>query len=219
MNWLLIGIVLVWAFFIAHGYTKGMLRMIFSLISWIVMLAVSLWINPYVSDFIIQNTQIDEEFEAECKVTLSEMVKEAGGEINLNLPEPLEKAIFGEENIADVLLENTGVYDEVAHRITVFAMKGIAFFTSMIILSIVLIIIYMMIRVVEKAPVISQMNHLLGMALGAVKGLVFLWVVFFIVAMNTTTAIGTTLIPLINESAFLKFMYENNMLISLLFAI
>ena len=47
MNWLLLAVVLTLAFFIVRGYRRGLLRMIYSMVAWIVMFVLVSWAAPY----------------------------------------------------------------------------------------------------------------------------------------------------------------------------
>lgn len=48
MNWLLIAVICIIAWNVVRGYTRGVLRMVYSLAAWIVMLAASTW-QPHMS--------------------------------------------------------------------------------------------------------------------------------------------------------------------------
>ena len=53
MNWLLIAVICIIAWNVVRGYTRGVLRMVYSLAAWIVMLAASTMAAPYVRDQIL----------------------------------------------------------------------------------------------------------------------------------------------------------------------
>ena len=59
-------------------------------------------------------------------------------------------------------------------------------------------------------PLIGQANTLLGIAAGALKGLVWCWVVLTIIAVLAYTGANTELIALVNGSQILTWLYENN---------
>ena len=46
MNWLLIAVICIIAWNVVRGYTRGVLRMVYSLAAWIVMLAASTMAAP-----------------------------------------------------------------------------------------------------------------------------------------------------------------------------
>ena len=59
MNWLLIAVICIIAWNVVRGYTRGVLRMVYSLAAWIVMLAASTMAAPYVRDHILSQTGIE----------------------------------------------------------------------------------------------------------------------------------------------------------------
>ena len=59
MNWLLIAVICIIAWNVVRGYTRGVLRMVYSLAAWIVMLAASTMAAPYVRDQILSKTGIE----------------------------------------------------------------------------------------------------------------------------------------------------------------
>jgi len=59
MNWLLIAVICIIAWNVVRGYTRGVLRMVYSLAAWIVMLAASTMAAPYVRDQILSQAGIE----------------------------------------------------------------------------------------------------------------------------------------------------------------
>lgn len=231
MNWLLILVIAFLAFCMVRGYKKGILRMIYSLVSWVVILIIVIWATPYVNDFLVEKTSIDTRIEERSKEQLSNMVKGVDGDpegennqetlaaLGLKLPEPLVKAMFGEDDIADSVLEKTGLYDTISHQLSTWAMKGIAFLITLIVIILLFRLLLSLIKLIEDAPVIGTVNHLLGILLGAVKGLVILWVLFAIIAMNAASGTGLMLVSYIYESKFLTIIYENNLVLTIILMI
>ena len=285
MNWLLIVVVILWAFYIVRGYKKGMLKMLYSLVSWIVILILVTMATPYMTEFLTANTSIEQNIHKTCKEKLKNLVTgdnaatdadmapgtEPGSDsssnssansgsdsssnssansgsdsssnssansdsdsssnsntditksnkalldaLGLKIPEELLDSIAGDNNLADSFFESAGLYEQAATEITAFAMKGISFILCLIVAVIISRIIYGMISIVEAAPVVGTLNRLLGIIIGSVKGLFIVWTVFAIVAMNAMTQAGMMMSDYIYESPFLKWIYENNFVLTIL---
>lgn len=233
MNWLLILVIALWAFYIVRGYKKGLLRMLFSLVSWLVILIIVTIATPHVSDFLKEKTTIEADIEQKSHEKLSEMVQEVNednkDEINpnednketldilgLKLPDKFVDSIFGEDNIANEFLENSGIYEKLSKQISGWALTGIAFVLSLLIVIIASHLLYNLIKIVEDVPVIGTVNRILGICLGSIKGLIIVWTVFAIVAMNAASKVGLMLISYIYESTFLSLLYENNIVLTIL---
>lgn len=67
MNWVLMLVLLVLVCCAIYGYTKGFLRIVFSLVAWVIVLVFVSWATPHVSQWIQENTTIYEKIEATCE--------------------------------------------------------------------------------------------------------------------------------------------------------
>ncbi len=230
MNWLLILVILIVAGNIAWGYSKGVIRVIYSLIAWIVMLVLVTFATPHVEKWIVNNSTIDEKIEQAFEEKLHEMVEkgvlEQTNSSNKVSAEEMSEydvlfsdAVLGElldgGEIVDEIMDKTGAYDAVVKKGTNMAMSGIAFLVTLVVLSAVFYIVMMVFDVISKLPLLEEANNLLGAAAGLVKGVLVVWFIFAVVAIESTTSVGQRLLPLIYESPVLIWLYENNLFLSL----
>lgn len=227
MNWLLILIVIVLAGNIVWGFGRGFVRVLYSMLAWIVILFFVTWATPYVTDFLEEQTTLDERIEAGCEEKFHELVQKSSdklfetekSELNgeaIQFPKALLEKIFGTDQVADQYLEQSGVYQEVAEQTTDVAMRGIAFAITFILTWIVSAILSRSLDLVNKLPLIGSVNHFLGGAAGAVKGMLLIWLFFAFIAVSGMTTVGTALISLIYESELLVWLYENNLVLAIL---
>ena len=72
MNWLLIIIVLLLALCVVNGYRKGFLRMMYSMVSWVIMFALVTWATPYINTFLMDNTSIYQTIAVYCEQQIRE---------------------------------------------------------------------------------------------------------------------------------------------------
>lgn len=72
MNWLLIIIVLLLALCVVNGYRKGFLRMMYSMVSWVIMFALVTWATPYINTFLRDNTSIYQTIAVYCEQQIRE---------------------------------------------------------------------------------------------------------------------------------------------------
>jgi hypothetical protein len=72
MNWLLIIIVLLLALCVVNGYRKGFLRMMYSMVSWVIMFALVTWATPYINTFLRNNTSIYQTIATYCEQQIRE---------------------------------------------------------------------------------------------------------------------------------------------------
>ena len=119
MNWLLVLTVLFVAANIVWGFYRGFLRVLYSMVAWIVILVAVSWLSPYVANYLTEHTRLDTYIEEGCNQKLHEWadaqkqedkkeVKERGNDTGM--PEIILEKLTGESKIADQLLEDTGDY-------------------------------------------------------------------------------------------------------------
>ena len=237
MNWLLIIVILVLAGNIVWGFSKGFLRVIYSMLAWIAILVFVTWATPYVANVLTEKTNIDNRIESNLDEKLHELVigdtngqkedrepdtqnpgqgKKNYRDLQMKLPDAVTNKLFDTNKIADQILEGSGAYDVVAGRATDLVMRVISFVLVLLIAVISFHLLSVVLKVVEKLPLIGGINRLLGLFAGLVKGILIIWLAFAISAMAGTTDIGIALISYIYESPLLIWAYENNFVLTLL---
>ena len=233
MNWLLIIVILVLAGNIVWGFSKGFLRVVYSMLAWIAILIFVTWATPHVADMLAKTTNIDNRIEAGLNDKLHELVEgdteeetETDTEISsgdkkysnlqMKLPDAVTQKLFGANKVADQLLEGGVAYDAVAGRATDMAMRVIAFVLVLLIALISFHLLLVVLKVVEKLPLIGGINKTFGIFAGLVKGFLIIWLAFAIIAMAGTTESGIALISYIYESPLLVWIYENNFVLTIL---
>lgn len=237
MNWLLIIVILVLAGNIVWGFSRGLLRVIYSILAWIAILVFVTWATPYVANVLTEKTNIDNRIESNLDEKLHELVigdtngqkedrepdaqnpgqgKKNYRDLQMKLPDAVTNKLFDTNKIADQILEGSGAYDVVAGRATDLVMRVISFVLVLLIAVISFHLLSVVLKVVEKLPLIGGINRLLGLFAGLVKGILIIWLAFAIIAMAGTTDIGIALISYIYESPLLIWAYENNFVLTLL---
>lgn len=237
MNWLLIIVILVLAGNIVWGFSRGFLRVIYSVLAWIAILVFVTWATPYVANVLTEKTNIDNRIESNLDEKLHELVigdtngqkedrepdaqnpgqgKKNYRDLQMKLPDAVTNKLFDTNKIADQILEGSGAYDVVAGRATDLVMRVISFVLVLLIAVISFHLLSVVLKVVEKLPLIGGINRLLGLFAGLVKGILIIWLAFAIIAMAGTTDIGIALISYIYESPLLIWVYENNFVLTLL---
>lgn len=222
MNWLLIIIAAVIIGNVIWGFKKGFMRVALSLVSWIIVLVACYVATPVAADIIIDNTPLAAAIQETVTKQLNEAVDEVVGgvaesldneaiaEIEAKLPEQLRDAILGENESFGDLITSKGEIEVDTTGLANSAAYLIGLVVVLILTRIALIVVEKILGLVAKLPLIGQADTLLGIAAGALKGLVWSWVVLTVIAMLAYTGINTSLIALVNESGVLVWLYEHN---------
>ena len=211
MNWLLILVILIIAGNIAWGIYRGFLRVVYSVVAWVLILVFVTWATPFVSEVLAEHTNIDERIEENCNDKLHELVQGASKD-----GEQTKGELNDTGEITSHLLEQTGVYAEVSGRATNLAMRGLAFVLVLLIALIAFHLVSVALDLVAKLPVIGEVNRFLGALAGLIKGILLVWLAFAFVALGSATSVGSGLIGFIYESELLVWLYENNTALTIL---
>lgn len=225
MNWLLIVVVLLLAGNIAWGIYRGLLRVVYSMVAWIVILVFVTWATPHVAGWMEEYTPLGDKIESSCRDRFRETVngnteedtqEDKYQELEVKVPESVLEKLTDTHQMADSFLEKSGTYDAVAQRASSLAMKAIAFLVVLLITILALHIVAQILDLISKIPVVGEVNHVLGGIAGFVKGIVLVWLVFAFVAMGSATAIGSVVLEQIYDSPLLVGLYENNLVLTIL---
>lgn len=220
MNLLLIAALVLFAGNIYWGYKKGFLRVAYSLVAWIICLAVVSWATPYVTDLVVNTTEIDTTLQQEITVKLQDMVADV--DVDIQLPEMISTKVLGIEaadgvnGAIDQALLKTGAYAEVALNLAMLVINAGCFIAVLIVTKIALAIVEKILGFIHKLPLIGSADKILGIAAGAIKALIITWFVMAVVGLLATTENGAAIVAMIYESAPLVWLYENNIILKMI---
>ena len=200
MNWLLIVVICIIAWNAVRGYTRGLLRIVYSLAACILMLTASSMAAPYVRDNILSQTGIESVIYSNIEKQIAVQGQKATGDFDM----------------ANILLQQSGAYDSISVQLTNAIMTGLSFFIVIFLLGIVEFFVRRLIRKIERVPVISTVNRVAGFGVGFIKGIVIVWLLLALISLLATSEAGQAMTVYINDSLMLKYLYENNPVIKLI---
>lgn len=225
MNLLEIIVLAVLAVCILIGYWRGFLKSVYSIAAWCVVLAFVTFATPALTDFLEKNTGLKDAIQEKCADYLEHMAEEKITEEGLEqgskesslIPDEFLEEFTGTAAAAiGGVIAESGVYDELAEQVSHFIIEGIAFFLIMTVSGFVTLWISRMLNFVSKIPVIKGPDKLLGAVAGGLKGLLIVWLLFYLISLCAASEFGTQYLLYIEESPFLKVLYENNLLLMII---
>lgn len=233
MSWLSYVLLIFAALSIFRGARRGFVRMALSMGFLVLVLLITMWLNPRVGDYLRNSESIYGKIESSCGKFLEsnfwkEVPEEAGKtpEMQANLIEELPlpeilKEKLEENNNRQVyeLLRVDSFKDYLAGSLAYWICSAIAFVVTFILAVLVVQLIMCALDLLTELPGLSLVNTLGGMALGLLQALIGVWVLFVIVTMLCNTEVGAYLLGEISGDAFLNLIYENNILLKLLFSV
>ena len=193
-------------------------------------LAVSWAINPYVNEFFMENTPVYEKIQESCQSFVESQKKQeltspgteeqTGFIEGLELPELLQKGLES-NNTADaytyLAVDSFGEY--ISEALARMIVNGLSFFVSYLLASVILRLGTWVLNLLAGLPVLKSANKLAGGLVGAVKGVLFVWIAFLVMTILCSTSIGKEALALIEKDAFLNVLYEYDFLVNVFMSI
>lgn len=215
------------------GYRTGFLRVVYSLVSWLIILGLVTWSTPYLTTYLEENTGLRETIQEKCftyiEETSAKKIEEQASEtkkeqkdslqdMGILLPENMvEQITESAAQSANEILQSSGIYEQIAQAIADFIIEGIAFFVAFLIAGVLVKVIAQMLDLVSRLPVLHGANKTLGVAAGLIKGLFIVWLAFYVVMLCAASEQGMQIVTFIEESPILLYLYNHNILVELIY--
>lgn len=235
MNWLLILVVGILLLFAILGYRKGLIKMIISVASMIITFILVTAFVPQIGD-VIKETDIyfnvhEKTYEAisdrlDDEINSNELfsditeINEKGVEIieRLGLPDSISEAIIDKIDFTENI--NSGIdeiINKVAASLTDYIIDAAIFVISFIIVLFIVKIIFAAINLISYLPIIHGINKFAGLLLGIAEGIGVVWVMLIALTVLGGAEFNGEMFALINSSELLSFLYNNNIIMNMLF--
>jgi uncharacterized membrane protein required for colicin V production len=209
---LIIGVIII--LFLIIGYKKGLVFCLINLATFIVAIVLAFALCSPVAELVKNTTEIDENMKS---FIVSHMP--GGEEIDLKaneqLPEPIRNAIDG--SVTSINEAKEKAIDATATEITNNVLKAICFVAIFFLVKILMLVLKVVSRIFTKIPVIEQINTLGGMIVGALEGLILVYVIFGVISLISPMLTNTAIVDSINDSFFGKMMYNNNVVVKYIY--
>lgn len=211
------------------GYYKGFIRTALGMLSLILSLVIMQFVGPAVSDFLMEDSGL---YEKTCQ-TIAESLKASVDlpdlpEVPADLMTPemeaaaeqgvLEKT-FLPEALVQAIMKNTaltdmgrtgvdGAFEKAGEYLGGIVIRILGSALTFLLTFVILRLLFLAAGIAGSVPGIHQINRIFGALLGAVRGLVILWLLCFVVTLLTPTAFGQELLRAIEDSSFLSSFYS-----------
>lgn len=186
------------ALFTFIGYKKGLIKVAFGLVSFILAIAISVIIYKPVSNFIINYTSIDDSIEA-------------------LITERLDSSETTQEETENIV---SNYYNNIKNASTSVIANGmsktIINVSCMLIVFIVTKIILFFFRfagdLIAKLPLIKQFNSAGGFIYGLLKGFIIIYGLLALITIISPIININEIVTIINKSIITNIMYNNNII-------
>ena len=202
MNWTFLITLLILIICTVVGAFRGLIKTVYSLIIIVAVTVLTTIFAPKLTTYLKNNTTWDDALQSKTESFLRDRgILSDGRQIDLDelpVPDSIKNKISG--GVADY----SGKTAEIYNNFVVETVSGIIFSAIVYIVMFVLLlalagVIGILLNVIEKLPVLKQINKLAGGAAGLVMIL-------------SNTPIGIKIAADIDGNVFLKFLYDKNLI-------
>ena len=197
------------------GYKKGFVKVIIKLCTFVVAIILAFLLQSSVAEFIGESLGFNTTIHTAIENNLEKFTTNKDGEEKqeINIP-VLENTIDKINGVAED--KKTEAISKWSDKITAFVIKGISFIAIFAVVSILMGIIGLILDTVVSLPVLKTLNGTLGAGVGFVLVLLRILILLAIVSFLSPLEIMTVVTNYIEQSCITKWLYENNIIISII---
>lgn len=226
MNWLLLIVIVYMILSIISGYRKGLIRTVCSVLAMMIALIIASVCSPMVSRALESNKGIygyvDEKVSDVLNIDskISGVTEQAKYINSLRLPESIKEQLKVNNN-SEVKneLKVSEFSDYVTGFITCLILNAISYIVVFIVALLLIGVVINVLDLISKLPVLNAVNKMGGAIAGAAKSLVVIWVFFVLITVFSGSDFGQTMFKMINDSTWLSFLYNNNILMNVILGV
>jgi uncharacterized membrane protein required for colicin V production len=215
------------------GYKRGFVKTAISLLSFFIAIGVALMFYKPLALVLTEKTEIDDWIiakvengrtieepeeaveESEDKEKVVEIKSEAEKEASIeSVLEDLPQVVIASETFQEAKKQ---AMHEAALKISELSMNILSLIAIFVIVKVTLFVVSILLGGVMKLPVLKQMNEVLGLAFGAIMGIVEMYIAFAGITFISSVADISFVVDAIKTSLIGGTMFENNLIINFLF--
>ena len=191
---------------------KGIVNVIFNLGAFAVSLLLTVILITPVTNFVINNTTLDETIES--SILESGIIDEKpSSEVTEN--DDIASMISNYVKEIEVKVQN-GIFTTISRGLAESIVKLVVAIGLFIVIRIILVIVKCVTHLIAKLPLIREVDKIGGGIYGFLKAMLVLYVVFAVIFLLTSINM-INITEYIYSSIIAKFLYTNNLIINILF--
>ena len=232
-NWLFVVVAVYLVSMVLYGHYRGFIRLAVSAVSLVLSLGVVHFGAPSVANLLRSNEVVYQAVE-DSVTKFIQKNDEAENEAADAAPPSVQRSIIEEmdlpEQLKDALLENNNseVYEALGvssftHYVSRYLANSLINIISFFLLFAAVFgglrVLSVSLNVVSRLPIISGLNRLAGAVLGGAEGIFFVWIAALLITLFSATASGELFLNQIENNIWLTWLYDHNMLGSILMGV
>lgn len=214
MSWLLVivlGIIILNALI---GRKVGLIKIIFSIFSFIIALILTVWISPTVNGMLNNNETFYEKASQKVEDMLFKEQVETKDEDDVIEGLPLPKSIK-ESLQKNKDKQEANIKSYITSHVTGIVINALAFVLTFVVVFIGLWVISIALSIISKLPILNQLNKMAGLLVGGLQGVIVVWILFVLITVFSGTVLGKSAFQQIESSVILSFIYDKNLLLNI----
>lgn len=205
---------------IGFGYHKGLTGSLLKIVSFVLAIVVAFVLFKPVSNFIIEKTDWDDNLEqnirdaiiTEKNETKVETIKDENQSMPTIMVDYINKAVEDAGNNA-----KETIVDATARDVAVTIVNAGVWVGLFLVARIILFFIKGLANLITDLPIIKQVDKTGGIIYGAIEALVIIYILLAIVSFISPLVSRTGIIEAMQKSYIGSIMYNNNLLLKLIF--
>lgn len=194
------------------GRHRGLTVTLVNFFSLIIALLVALMLYKPVGNFIKDQTPFGENIKEVIKNNLPMNDQDLQVDENSSLPEGMKNYINEQAKNANEAKDEA--IENVSTELSTEIIMIISFVGVFLIVRAALLIVKIVSKIVNKLPILKQLDHVGGAIVGVIQGIIIVYFVFAIISTISPVFDNTKVLDQINDSYIGKMMYNNNIIMN-----
>ncbi len=205
-----------------HGYKRGLIRMVFSVVACFVAIGIASWLAPYTASFLRTQTPLYQVIKEKSIEAIQGRVEEIGQApppeegltiFGVEVPREMQELLF--QNVAGAAgnwMKESGAVDRLAGQLAETVVQRVAWGVSFVLVGILMGILVRTLNIVSRLPVLKDLNRFGGFLLGLVQGLTIVWVFLLVIRFTQSSGWGGQVLEAVQKNEILSYLYQNNLI-------
>ncbi|SHJ56890.1 Colicin V production protein [Geosporobacter subterraneus DSM 17957] len=227
MGWFDILVLVILVIHAIKGWQRGFVLSFFSLISVIAAAVTAKLYHTRLSEYLLDNTPLLLKLQQWVGIRVKDAAYQevaSRGDIAsdniyqiLGMPRGIQELFMGSETMRGYSAKAMeGVYAYVADVLARMFIDLLSILLIFICVRIALMLIGHLLDGIFSLPILNQFNHMGGLAFGGLKGLLIIFILLLLMVPINTMAGEGLLAEGLENSVFAKFLYDHNLLLSMI---
>lgn len=210
-------IIAILALCVFLGYKRGLTKSAIKILSFVLSIVIAFILFKPISNVIINKTQIDDNIKkAVVQVVQDDINEEGKVEEDSNLPQSMVNYINKQITKSVEETKQTAV-NTAAEQISKLAVNAMVLILVFVVARIILIFVNILSELLTSLPVIKQVDKTGGIIYGLLEAFIIISFIFAIISLISPMIEKTSLVTMINKSILGSALYNNNIILKLIF--